>query len=823
MRIRKLELAGYIRLIYAGIKRIVYEPESEYQLVIGTNGSGKSSLIAELSPLPASKQDFLVGGYKYVELEHNGRSYTVKSEFSHGNRHTFIVDGEVLNDAGTAATQKELVLEHFGYDKDLHDLITGETKFTAMSTQQRRDWISRACSSDVTYALGLFNRLKSAARDAIGARKHAETRLAVEYKGLFSDDELNALQVRIDELTTTITELMYSVDQNALPRVDASQRLEEALAELRSIAEDRVLKMDLTTLQGEVSLENLGDKVRSLASELGNIEQFLTARRREFVELEDTLQQLAGTGNNSLQDELGQLNENLKAFYEHRIDFDFGETDFIHLYRVAENIDNALTDKLLALPPNPGKCYNKHSLEEAQRKNDELVGAKNVKSTELARLNARKETILGAEKTTCPSCGYIWVPGVSEQDLRVINEKIELLAAQLQQVNEALQRNGVWLEELLEWRRLFTDFRNLLQLNSVLAPLWKEFIVNDLIYEDPNGCVHLFYRWKDQLKALAERTRLEHRIEEINVVIKRANEISGGGSTAVLTTRAKQLEVELTELSRREVETRNQYEYYSRCVSLAVEWQSLTDKLYGAVNKVNECAKVSLKAQVNDHYRQIIGRHQSELAQLSYQLNEKKSAKEIVASLERQRDELLQKEEDFKLLIAELSPTSGMIADQLSGCIDALVEQMNDYISCVWTYDLIVMSCGLDNADLDYKFPMEVKSRPKLIPDVSKGSGAMKNIVDFTFVLVVMSFLDLKGYPLFPDELGSTFDPEHRMRLVGFFKQLVESRRTSQIFYISHNPEAHDTLISADVLVMDSANVGEVPGSNQNVTFEYAA
>jgi len=823
MKIRKLELVGFIRLVYAGIKRIVYEPESEYQLVIGTNGSGKSSLISELSPLPASKQDFLAGGYKYVELEHNGREYQVRSDFTHGSKHTFIVDGVVLNEAGTAATQKELVLEHFGYDSELHNLITGETRFTEMTTQQRRDWISRACSSDVTYALGLFNRLKSAARDSVGARKHAETRLAVEYKGLFSDDELNGLQARIDELTATITELMYSVDQNALPRVDAAQRLEEAMAELRSISEDRILKIDISALGGAGNLEALGDKVRSLSSELATIDQFLTARRKEFVELEDTLQQLAGTGNNSLQDELAQLNVQLTSYYNQRIDFDYGDSDFVHLHRVAENIDSALTDKLLALPPNPGKRYNKHTLEEAQRKNDELVGAKNVKSTELARLNARKETILGAEKTTCPSCGYIWVPGVSEQDLRVINEKLELLGQQLQQVNEAMQRNSVWLEELLEWRRLFTDFRNLLQLNSSLAPLWKEFIVNDLIYEDPNACVHLFYRWKEQLATLADRTRLEHRIEEINVVIKRANEISGGGSTAVLTTRATQLETELTELSRREVDTRNQYEYYTRCVALAVEWNNLTEKLHNAIGKVNECTKVSLKAHVNDHYRQIIGRHQAELAQLSYQLNEKRSAKEIVASLERQRDELLQKEEDFKLLIAELSPTSGMIADQLSGCIDALVDQMNDYISCVWTYDLVVLSCGLDNADLDYKFPMEVKSRPRLIPDVSKGSGAMKNIVDFTFVLVVMSFLDLKGYPLFPDELGSTFDPEHRMRLVGFFKQLVESRRTSQIFYISHNPEAHDTLISADVVVMDSANVGEVPNANEHVTFEYAA
>lgn len=826
MKIKKVILHGYVRLLYAGIKRIEYTPESVYQLIIGTNGSGKSSLLAELSPLPASRQDYLVGGGKYIEIEDDeGIEFILSSDFKHGNKHTFIRDGVVLNDAGTAATQKELVAQYFKYTTDLHALLTGDLRFTQMGPQQRREWISRACTTDVTAGLGMFNKLKSAARDAVGARKHAETRLAVEYKGLLTEDELEALQARVGEVSDKLTDLMKKSNPDTPPRVDAMRRYEEAMAELKSIAHDQVLTLDSHSLDGLGNKETIQADVYQLNAELQRVSNTLAERKREYVELEDTIAQMAkmvGTGGNTLTDELAQLQEKLKAYFGRDLDFDFGEADFIYLHRLAESIDVPLTDKLLALPRNPRRMYNKEALEIAQAKQEALVKDRTVKTNELTRLNSRKETILSAAKTTCPQCGYIWVPGVSENDLRVLEEKIDILQRQLTEINEEDKKNAAWLEELLEWRRLFTDFRGLMAAHSQLAPLWREFAHDNRIYEDPNACVHLFYRWKAQLGLLAERSRLENRIDEINVVLKRAEEISGGGSSAVLTQRAQLISEHVTELTAQEIQLRVEIDRVNGNLRLASGWEQVTHRLQTAIDRAHNALQVAVQSQLQDEFNHTISKHQAELAVLTTQLSERKSTRDVVQSLERQREELLIKEADLNFLIEELSPTSGMIADQLSGCIDALVEQMNEFIRCVWTYDMVIKPCGLDGASLDYKFPMEIKNRPRLIQDISKGSGAQQSIVDFTFILVVLSFMELQGYPLFPDELGSTFDPEHRMRLVGFFKQLVESRRTSQIFYISHNPEAHDTLVNADVCVMDFANVGTVANANRCVKFEYA-
>jgi DNA repair exonuclease SbcCD ATPase subunit len=56
MKILKLILRGYTRLQLKQITEFVYTPTDSIQIIIGTNGSGKSSILEELSPLPADSK-----------------------------------------------------------------------------------------------------------------------------------------------------------------------------------------------------------------------------------------------------------------------------------------------------------------------------------------------------------------------------------------------------------------------------------------------------------------------------------------------------------------------------------------------------------------------------------------------------------------------------------------------------------------------------------------------------------------------------------------------------------------------------------------------
>ena len=64
MKIIKLTLHLYKRFDLLGADTLTYTPESPYQLILGKNGIGKSSLLNELSPLPCETTDLKENGYK---------------------------------------------------------------------------------------------------------------------------------------------------------------------------------------------------------------------------------------------------------------------------------------------------------------------------------------------------------------------------------------------------------------------------------------------------------------------------------------------------------------------------------------------------------------------------------------------------------------------------------------------------------------------------------------------------------------------------------------------------------------------------------------
>ena len=77
MIIKKLILSGYNRLLNTGISEINIVPQNKITLIIGTNGSGKSSLLKELTPLPAISQEYSKTGFKYVEIEHDNKFFNL--------------------------------------------------------------------------------------------------------------------------------------------------------------------------------------------------------------------------------------------------------------------------------------------------------------------------------------------------------------------------------------------------------------------------------------------------------------------------------------------------------------------------------------------------------------------------------------------------------------------------------------------------------------------------------------------------------------------------------------------------------------------------
>ena len=69
MKIIELHLKGYERLFLGSINEVIYKPENRMQVILGSNGIGKSSLLYMLSPLPADiNADFVEDGFKIIKI-----------------------------------------------------------------------------------------------------------------------------------------------------------------------------------------------------------------------------------------------------------------------------------------------------------------------------------------------------------------------------------------------------------------------------------------------------------------------------------------------------------------------------------------------------------------------------------------------------------------------------------------------------------------------------------------------------------------------------------------------------------------------------------
>ena len=201
MKIIKLELRGYKRLALAHIKHLVYEPKAAQQVIVGTNGSGKSSLLYELSAMPANHRMYDAGGMKKITIEHKGSIYELTSDFSKGNSHSFIKDGVELNTGtGTYSVQLELVYRHFKLNAKVHELILGQKRFSSMSVAERRQWFTELADADYSYAIGVYNSLKERMRDISGAIKIAKKKLSIETTKSYSSEDIDRLANKVKDI-----------------------------------------------------------------------------------------------------------------------------------------------------------------------------------------------------------------------------------------------------------------------------------------------------------------------------------------------------------------------------------------------------------------------------------------------------------------------------------------------------------------------------------------------------------------------------------------------------------------------------------------------
>jgi hypothetical protein len=181
----------------------------------------------------------------------------------------------------------------------------------------------------------------------------------------------------------------------------------------------------------------------------------------------------------------------------------------------------------------------------------------------------------------------------------------------------------------------------------------------------------------------------------------------------------------------------------------------------------------------------------------------------LVKSLEDTILELKANEISYKKLIDTLSPSTGLIAEGLTGFINTFIKQVNIFVEKIWSYPLVILPIMVTDegdCDLDYRFIVKINDGDT-IPDISKGSGAMREVIDLAFKIISMKYLGLSRYPVYLDEFARTLDHAHRTTAHKTVVDLITQSDFSQVFIVNHYSDLYMSIRNADMTVLHSENI----------------
>lgn len=818
--ITKLVLHKCKRFYVKGIETFEITPSMKTQIILGTNGSGKSSLLKiGFTPISPHKDDFHPEGYK--ELHGIGRygNYEIRN-FHNGKNleHSFILNGEELNEGKTAGVQKELVKEHFNMYQELHDVLTGTLKFTSMSPQQRREWITRLSSADFDYVINLHGRVKKGLRDQAGYIKLQGDRLLVETGKKMDDGQLEELRREAKGTLTKLSEMFTLLDSSLSHESYESIRdgLNYTNAKIESTAEwmlrvnlrapEAVTGTSLSAVEDQLSdLRDVASALRAALHEVSEQHQLIDKQIHEISILD-------GLDPVLLQSQLTELEEKvstLQGGFKTNLEKD--------LFPKSSQQLNAVNDVMAALynvMSEQTEVYSREAVFKHQTEMRELQDKLRAGTSRVGEIEYRLNHIANCSNTQCPNCNHVFKEGVTgneEAELRELLTKGQNFKVSMDAKIEKVRN---FLEEAKDADDRLYALSSLRDSNPSLAGLWN-------LFNEHGGVTRgreLIPVCRDFLSDANRAITIDKLTFEIAPIIEKLNQLQKLDKSGSLR------ELHLT-LSNRIMEIQRDANENQATMTVVKQYLSDRQAFENAqmeLDRLFEHQRSQFTRLVdftaNEEVNEMIKRYQVSLAMLESTLTEAEMQAGIVNDLRTSLEGARHDEESLKLLEKILSPKDGLIAEQILVFVNTFIRKINEVIGKVWGYNLALENLDLEQGELDCKFPMYIHHSENKIPDIALGSDSIVDIVNQAFRIVVYEFMELEGYPLYLDEPARAMDGVHSNNLIMAMKDMIDNERFSQVFYISHSFEGQNSFPNSQIAVLDDSHVTLKRRFNEHVT-----
>ncbi|ABY63078.1 SbcC-like protein [Pseudomonas phage 201phi2-1] len=826
MQISLMRLKSYKRLMRSGIQSFEWTPTKQLMLIIGSNGSGKSSIMDELSPLPARHKAFLKGGEKEFHCYHNGNLYVLKSVYNHGTGdHSFIRNDEELNSGGTFKIQEDLCLQEFGLTREIHDIMTGRTLFTDLSTAERRKLLTKMSVVNLDYAFDIFQKLKIESRSQKGTVDTITRRLVNENHDIPSDAEMQLMRLDNQKLNDRLNQLFTARQPNVKQGFNNEEEAASALSQLVERAKSLLYsypKLPAGFISN--SREDFAEQKQLVAGQCSAIqaviqrmaEELESLRGSNSAEFEVSPEQLTG-----LQSEIEQLQARID---EAQAKFDLTKPK-LPIFNLdltndplgrLEGMFSRWMASINAFPENADGYISRHAYEATvqnaqanHEKRRKMQEAYQIASQRLARLK-------GCDTVVCVKCEHEFKPGMDESEGPRLEDYLSKLSLKMDEVDLAIKQDEEYIDLFKEYRVHVSNFAALNGSYSDFGTLWDHLAQSQIMFRTPKTLMVDAVEWHTAMKSYLAIRMDSARLVTLQTRLQTLKEID---SDSVAYTRKRILELEhsVADKYREQSETTQFLREIEQGERGIADMNREIELLLTRYTEWRKRAMSHAEWLLDKAFESEITETQLQLAEGTRRLNISEQRENSIRVLENEVNSAKEVSSDLNLLIKALSPNGGLLGRYLLGFMQGVVSYVNAFIGEVWTYPMEVLPSKVEKDELDYNFPLNVSNGAVIADDIALGSDSQLEMVNFSFEQAVRKFLGMENYPLFLDEFGRTFDEQHRANLIPFISRLIENGHYSQIFYISHFSSEHGAFNSAEYMVLDPTNITVPVAFNKNV------
>ena len=416
----------------------------------------------------------------------------------------------------------------------------------------------------------------------------------------------------------------------------------------------------------------------------------------------------------------------------------------------------------------------------------------------------------------CPQCNFTFnLNGVTtDNNILKLKEFMQVINLEGIENDKLLTEIDLQVEEINIFRKTLGQILNIKRSSSQCFEFWDSFKSDREILSNQQKVQNNYQLFKSNILFNIKRKEL---LEELSACQKTINAYTkyGSGIDKKLVVLHSTLDNNLIQLN----ELQTKLDSSKKCLRYITYFDNIFTEVDIVLDEVNYSFRLAIDDAIQKDARYQCDLLYNDLADNTDVLNKFNNLQQNIIEMDSEFIRLSDMQACLLLLEENLSPTKGMIADEMMNFISSYIEQINLICEEIWGYKLELGLCNMDNGVLDYNFPLIVEN--EIVDDIKMASKGQAEIINLAFTMVMRQYLNLNGFGIYFDEIGQAFDEFHRRKLFDYIKSLQSKHLCSQIFMINHYTVNTGGLVNHDVVVLDDRNIVVPNHYNANVKIVY--